>query len=494
MVILEHHAEYILKCRAAAEWLNTPEPVAGVPKEFLDAARATRSDAAGKGDARLLYCPVDLCEHFMFGIVLGCPAPCPDAVDAAAWVPLVNRFVLDAARKCFMMFSYFAEGSIVVTVAGFDHFGDHFSELTYFEPTPVVGVFPRGIRGRVGIAYTKDCPACTRAAVPCACAKDDRIAALTVERRRTLAAPETLPAHAAVTYSDSKVHMSSYPYWAQMLDEFINSRVGSFSGLMFSEFQPGPSRRERYHSVVSLEPRAAVENTLLVMLYDKGVTALKPPVTDVHWVSSSTVSVNSANVVKEFSRGVTAACPLMWHKLPGFQDDYLLVAPSNIVSSARAREELASAEALRRVARAQRGVPMLPSWASGAEAIFAHALAAVEAEPLTLEVADGCDSNYGFGGQRGTMSASSHAGQGADASGLGSASLAWKRRRSDIAPTVEATGDSTAYSTDQIPHHSGGVWSSDSELRDCKLRCSRGVDSSGRRPDTYSTPESLTLL
>lgn len=329
----------------------------------------------------LLYVPVELHEHFVFGVALGCVMPPPQGVSSSAWKPLVNRFVLDLGRKCCLMFSYFAEGSIVVSVDCFDELGDHFSEVTFFEPTPVVGVFPRGIRGRMQIFEKRDCPSCTTACVSCACPRDDRINAIVKMRNERIIAPEHGPAHAGSTYKDDNVTIQTYPYWAQSLDEYKWSRIGSYcvqirytqskSTLVSPERKPA-STSLAYRVSYEAEGRATVDKMLRVGLFDKGVSALKPPVTDVRWETSSTVSVNEKNEVRHQIDPVNAVCFTDWHKLPGLQEDYLLVAPSNIVSGAHARAELARAEAARSEARARTGVPVLPSWASGRVGVVEH--------------------------------------------------------------------------------------------------------------------------
>lgn len=462
---MEIHAEYFLKCGEAAKWLNTPQPVTGIPKEFLDGAHAvtttigpacgasassdspntddyispcasssldrkknkkprsarasasraslssspkacarrtfnhvsTDSDIAGLDqtypsltelkDGRachtksLLYVPVELHEHFVFGVALGCPMPPPTGIRSSDWKPLVNRFVLDAGRKCCLMFSYFAEGSIVVSVDCFDEVGDHYSEVTFFEPTPVVGVFPRGMRGRMQIFEKRDCPACTAACVSCSCPVNERMDAIIKQRTNRVLAPSHGPAHAGSNYKDENVTIQTYPYWAQVLDEYKWSRVGSYCvqirytparGRGPAGVDPPEIVNIAFRSAVVADPRTKVDKLLRVALFDKGVSALKPPATDVRWETSSTVSVNAANEISADYDPVNAVCFTDWHKLPGFQEDYLLVAPSNIVSGAHARAELARAEAERLAAQARAGVPVLPSWASGRAGVFEH--------------------------------------------------------------------------------------------------------------------------
>lgn len=469
---MEIHAEYFLKCNEAAKWLNTPQPVAGVPKEFLDGAHAITSNIAsisnnsdphfplhppfeklpkskqnGKshlstspspcssvplkappsadahprtnksshhiyrravdgditsiergfpsqkdlhtstpfGCKSLLYVPVELYDHFVFGIVVGCPVPPPDHVDPKFWIPLVTRFVLDAGRRCCLMFSYFAEGSIVVQMDCFNELGDHFSEITFFEPTPVVGVFPRGIRGRMQISEKRDCPKCAAAFLSCACPVNERVDAIVALRQKRVLMPEHGPAHAGSSYKDDNVIIQTYPYWAQVLDEYMWSRTGSYcvqiqyspAGKWNSEkgnLESQASQNLAYRCIVNSEPRVTVDKMLRVYLFEKGVSALKPPATDVRWETSSTISVNADNQIISDDDPVMSVCFTDWHKLPGFQEDYLLVAPSNIVSDARARAELARAEAERLAARSRVGVPVLPSWASGRNGVFEHIL------------------------------------------------------------------------------------------------------------------------
>eukprot|EP00177_Eucheuma_denticulatum_P006788 GFKZ01012338.1.p1 GENE.GFKZ01012338.1~~GFKZ01012338.1.p1 ORF type:complete len:591 (-),score=70.87 GFKZ01012338.1:572-2344(-) len=462
---MELHAEYFLKCSEAAKWLNTPKPVNGIPKEFLDGAHAISTSmispasafppthpakrtsnskhsastnladtivgrkgasasatsvqrkgrkshaarpptglvasdvrglergfaeleklAEGKalGDRSLLYVPVELHEHFVFGVVLGCVVPPPDGVKSDEWVPLVNRFVLDAGRKCCLMFSYFAEGSIAVSVDCFDEVGDHFREVTFFEPTPVVGVFPRGIRGRMQIFERRDCPKCSDADITCRCPVNERIEAIVKLRERRVFCKEAGPAHAGSSYKDDRVTIQTYPYWAQVLDEYKWSRTGNY--YVQVRYTPaharpvggrkaGVARSLAYRERVVAEGKAVVDKMLRFGLFNKGVSALKAPATDVRWETSSTVSVNAVNEVKSECDPVNAVCFTDWHKLPGFQEDYLLVAPSNIVSGAHAREELARAEAARLEAEARAGVPVLPSWASGRAGVVEHIIA-----------------------------------------------------------------------------------------------------------------------
>lgn len=483
---MEIHAEYFLKCSEAAKWLNTPQPVSGIPKEFLDGAHAISNRISPAQQAHisnptsflptppsqtqpsttfrtaidknrrptpqttskasrtplhppildkparltalpeyspdrdvhalfvsfpdlselaqgspitkaLLYVPVQLHEHFVFGVAIGCPVPPPAGVSSAEWAPLVNRFVLDAGRKCCLMFSYFAEGSIVVSVDCFDEVGDHFSEVTFFEPTPVVGVFPRGIRGRMQIFEKRDCPTCTLAAQSCVCPVQERIEAIVKTRQSRVVAPEQGPAHAGASYKDDQVTIQTYPYWAQMLDEYKWSRVGSYCvQIRYTPVSSSTTARPRpptspsssggavaasreptslaFRSSFTAEPRIVVEKMLRVSLFDKGVSALKPPATDVRWESSSTVAVDANDAIRVETDPVQAVCVTDWHKLPGFQEDYLLVAPSNIVTGAHARAELARAEAERLAAQARSGVPVLPSWASGRAGVFEHIL------------------------------------------------------------------------------------------------------------------------
>ena len=469
---MEVHAEYFLKCNEAAKWLNTPQPVSGVPKEFLDGAHAVTSSilagvcpttdhsppstckpataarsegkrprapppcaknacsstasgpvkpakfcpkpipsadgdvngldkgfpsltdlAAGKSfvNKSLLYVPVELYDHFVFGVVVGCPVPPPDGVNPKQWTPLVTRFVLDAGRKCCLMFSYFAEGSIVVLVDCFDEVGDHFSEITFFEPTPVVGVFPRGITGRMQIFEKRDCPSCTAAAVSCSCPVNQRVEAIVKMRQARVATPGHGPAHAGSFYKDENVVIHTYPYWAQVLDEYKWSRIGSYCVQIrytpaprkiysASSAQDNASQQQpqattlAYRTSTSAEPRVTVDKMLRHALFNNGVSALKPPATDVQWETSSTTAVNAKNEIVSDSDSLNAVCFTDLHKLPGFQEDYLLVAPSNIVSGAKARAELARAEAERLAARARVGVPVLPSWASGRMGVFEHIL------------------------------------------------------------------------------------------------------------------------
>lgn len=461
---MEVHAEYFLKCTEAVQWLNTPQPVTGVAKEFLDGAHAVTAINAGlchrsseelplskatceppqhlsketivaklstassssslrsprrpkkpatccssatspdldvaaldtgfpsledlaRGatfeNKSLLYVPVELHDHFVFGVVVGTPVPPPDGVDADDWVPLVTRFVLDAGRKCCLLFSYFAEGSIVVLMDCFDEVGDHFQEITFFDPTPVAGVFPRGIRGRMQIFEKRDCPKCTTACVSCSCPVNERVEAIVKQRQNRVTVPGHGPAHAGSTYKDENVVIQTYPYWAQILDEYKWSRVGSYCvqirytstrrGVTHSKAPTAP-RTLAYRVSVHAEQRTTVDKMLRVALFDKGVSALKPPATDVRWETSSTISVNAKNEVKSHTDPCMSVCFTDWHKLPGFQEDYLLVAPSNIVSGAHARAELARAEAERLAARARSGVPVLPSWASGRAGVFEHIL------------------------------------------------------------------------------------------------------------------------
>lgn len=407
---MELHAAYFLKCGQAAKWLNTPETPAGVAKEFLDGARAVSVDAdppaplsVPKKNVQLhrLYVPVELWEHFIFGVALGPVVPSPRGTDPEQWQPFVNRFVLDAGRKCCLMFSYFPDGSIVVSIDCFDEIGDHVLELTYFQPTPIVGVFPRGIRARMHILEKRDCPSCADANSPCSCSDSARLDALISARQQRQGnsrQPGTGPAHAGVLYRSENVTISTYPYWAQNLDQFVNSRIGSYSVMVQSSatitdcatLHTPPRRADpfavRYRASFSLEPRSVVEQLLRTTLFDKGLTPLKPPATDVRWETSSTTTVNARNIVKTPDEAPATIYEFEWHKLPGLQEDYLLVAPSNIVSSARARAEYESAEAQRRAIASSSmahnpGVelPLVPQWASGSAAVFTHALTAAAA-------------------------------------------------------------------------------------------------------------------
>ena len=460
---MEIHAEYFLRCPDVAKWLNTPQPVLGIPKEFLDGAHAvtTRSEPhprspdphGPRGPRRavlsppssltpspkrprsprslrsprssastppaklpakppssppacasdsmlleagfpairdlpsvvheksLLYVPVELREHFIFGVALGCPIPPPAGVDPRMWKPLVNRFVLDVGRRCLMMFSYFAEGSIAVMVDCFDESGDHYAEATIFESTPVVGAFPRGIRGRLQISETRDCPDCLDDGVKCECAKPDRVFAFFQRKSPYARVPEQGPAHAGATYQDEQVTIKTYPYWAQALDEYKWCRAGTYSVQVrytstscrsIDAVREADIVTATYRSVVKAEPRPKVEQMLRVGFFEKGVSALKPPATDVRWETSSTVCVNAKNEISSVNDPVSAVCFTDLHKLPGLQLDYLLVAPSNIISTAEARRELARAEEERLAAQARVGVPVLPTWASGRDGVFKH--------------------------------------------------------------------------------------------------------------------------
>lgn len=449
---MEVHAEYFLKCREAAKWLNTPQPVTGIPKEFLDGAHAVTTtfsspcyrppasssttcppppppnhrpppypppdDASPSHPSKslhpvssdhdddpaiaslnrgfpnlcdmssgqkpllpksLMLVPVELHDHFVFGVAVGCPFPPPDDVCQEEWIPLVNRFVLDAGRKCCLMFSYFAEGTVVVSLESFNDMGDRLSEVNVFERTAIVGAFPRGLRARMQILEKRDCPVCAFACVTCTCPLETRAAAIARDRFHSRS-PGHGPAHAGASYVDENVTIQTYPYWAQVLDEYKWSRVGSycvqveyFDVACMQRGEPRtPTRKLAYRTKVAAESRATVDKMLKVSLYDKGVSALKPPATDVRWETSSTVSVNAANEVREESQPSNNVSFADWHKLPGFQQDYLLVAPSNIVSGAHARAELERAEAERVAARARNVAPVLPSWASGRAGVFEH--------------------------------------------------------------------------------------------------------------------------
>ena len=333
----------------------------------------------------------------MFGVVIGTPVPPPEGVKAREWKPLVTRFVLDAGRKCCLMFSYFAEGSIVVLVDCFDEVGDHFQEITIFEPTPVVGVFPRGIRGRMQIFEKRDCPKCTQQAKSCTCPVNDRVESIVKQRQQRVRHRSQGPAHVGSWYKDENVTIQTYPYWAQLLDDYKWSRIGSYCVQIIytpavkrgvhAPGAPQPSTRTlAFRVAVAAEPRPIIDKMLRVALFDKGVAALKPPTSDVFWESSSTISVNSRNEVSSSSDSVESVCFTDWHKLPGFREDYLLVAPSNIVSGAHVHAELARAETERLAANASSSVPVLPDWASGRAGVLQHIITGcgteLEAEAL----------------------------------------------------------------------------------------------------------------
>ena len=243
------------------------------------------------------------------------------------------------------MFSYFAEGSIVVLVDCFDKAGDHVSEITFFEPTPVVGAFPRGITGRMQIFEKRDCPSCAAAAVSCACPVNQRVAAIVKMRQARVATLGHGPTHAGSFYKDENVVIHIYPYWAQVMDEYKWSRLGSYSVQIrytpaprqtcsASSLPEYPTSKQQpqtttltYRTLVSAEPRVTVDKLLRHALFDNGVSALKTPAIDMLWDTSSTTAVNAQNEIVPDPEN--AVCITDLHRLPGFQEDYLLVAPAN---------------------------------------------------------------------------------------------------------------------------------------------------------------------
>lgn len=270
------------------------------------------------------------------------------------------------------MFSYFAEGSIVVLVDCFDEVGDHFSEITFFEPTPVVGVFPRGIRGRMHVFEKRDCPKCTTACVSCACPVKDRVEAIVNLRKKRAVEPPNALAHTGSSYRDDNVTIQTYPYWAQILDEYKFSRLGSYC----VQIRYAPSQGSMcskcttrlhttpYRTFVTAEARTTVDKMLRGALLEKGVSALKPFASDGAWDSTHTVCVTANNKVLSGTNALAAVGFNGLHKLPGFQEDYLLVAPSNVVSGAHARAELARAEAEQHAARQRAGSSVIPPFES----------------------------------------------------------------------------------------------------------------------------------
>ena len=461
---MDVHAEYVLKCNAAAKWLNTPQPITGIPKEFLDGSFAITTTITGlcnpspisvsqsqqlsksqqqpiqkstkvnkrkrsssclssstnttksekhsfktpywddeeplsrlhrnypslstisKGqqqpDRSLLFIPVELFDQFIFGVIYGCPIPPPCGVTSQSWTPVVTRFVLDISRKCCLMFSYLEQGSIVVICDSFDELGDHQVEAIFFESTPLIGVFPRGIKGRMRIFEKRDCPQCSIVYRACRCEQTHRVSSIVKARQlRTPILPPGVPTPCSDSSLPTDESISphlvrTYPHWAQSLEEYIWSRTGSYS--IRVDYNPPviPNQQQKpctifFRASVASDTRPSIETMIRKMLFERGVSELKPPVTDVRWESSHTISVKDDNTLvheepNEFIIDL--------HKLPGFQQDYLLKAPSNIVSEAHVREELVRTEAERLANRARVAAPVIPTWASGGTAVFRHIL------------------------------------------------------------------------------------------------------------------------
>lgn len=340
---MELHAASFLRCPRAARWLNVPVLPSGVPAELLLASRGVHSTMCPPPPlgrlrsppctpATLAFVPAELADHLVLGFALGAVVPSPGDAECA---PLLTRFALDPGRKCALSFSYFDDGVVAVSVDCFDEAGDHVVDIKYFAPSPIVGGFPDGVLAGVKILQKRDCPACAEACIPCLCPHAVRLDALMKQRKRRKRVAHAAPER----YKDGRATIRKYPYWRQILDQYVDSRIGSY--VVQVQHTPHPTadmpdlfgaKHPIRVAAYSVAFRAVYEMVpphvacrLRRTLNDLGITPLLPP--GLAYDGAATVTVDESNKVRTFKGKATVSD---WKKVPGLQYDYLLGTPANM--------------------------------------------------------------------------------------------------------------------------------------------------------------------